>query len=151
MQDLKWSVQEYEEKERSPDWFWALGIIVVAGSIASIFFKNYFFAILLLLSGGAMVLFAFRKPEMIEYELNGRGLRVKDQIFLYKDIKSFFATSDPHPTLFVRTQRIFMPVLSIPIDSIPKELLKNKFTEYGVKEEEMKEHIGEKIMDHLGF
>ena len=28
MEKLEWSALEYEEKERSRDWFWALGIIV---------------------------------------------------------------------------------------------------------------------------
>ena len=33
---LEWSALEYEEKNQSNDWFWALGVIVVAGSITSI-------------------------------------------------------------------------------------------------------------------
>jgi hypothetical protein len=44
---LSWSALEYEEKIRSSDWFWALGIIVVTSSVAAIIFGNYFFATLL--------------------------------------------------------------------------------------------------------
>ena len=46
-QKLEWSALEYEEKVQSNDWFWALGVIIVAGSITSIIFANYFFAIFL--------------------------------------------------------------------------------------------------------
>ena len=37
-----WSALEYEDKIRSQDWFWALGIIVITSSIAAIIFENYF-------------------------------------------------------------------------------------------------------------
>ena len=64
---LNWSALEYEEKTRSPDWFWALGIIVVTSSIAAIIFGNYFFATLLVLSGLLLGFFAVKKPDMVHY------------------------------------------------------------------------------------
>ena len=48
MEKLEWSALEYEEKERDASWFWALAVIIVAGSLAAIIFSNYFFAILFL-------------------------------------------------------------------------------------------------------
>jgi hypothetical protein len=57
---LSWSAPEYEEKERSRDWFWALGIIVATSSIAAIIFNDYFFAVLLILSGILLGFFAVK-------------------------------------------------------------------------------------------
>jgi hypothetical protein len=51
MEKLAWSAFEYEEKNHSNDWFWALGVIVVTATIASIMYNNYFFAAFLILSG----------------------------------------------------------------------------------------------------
>ena len=47
---INWSALEYEVKERSQDWFWALGIIVATSAVAAIIFSDYFFAGLLVLS-----------------------------------------------------------------------------------------------------
>ena len=60
MEKLEWSALEYEEKDRSSDWFLALGIIVVCSSVAAFIFENYFFAALLLLSGVLLGFFAIK-------------------------------------------------------------------------------------------
>ena len=82
METLQWSVVEYEEKERSADWFWALGIIIVAGSIAAIIFGDFFFAILLVVGGACLAMFAVRKPETITYELAAYLCRLFQQSFI---------------------------------------------------------------------
>lgn len=148
---------EYEERERDKDWFWALGIIVVTGSIASIFFGNYFFAVLLVLAGILLGFFATKPPEMIAYELNERGLKIKNNLFPYENIKSFWVQADrsseptQKPMLFIHSERFFMPIMSMPIDGEMAVHVREVFLAKNISEEEMKEHVSEKIMDALGF
>lgn len=149
MNSISWSAFEYEEKERTTDWFWALGIIVVAGSIASILFGDYFFAILLILGGISLGFFAVRKPELIHYELGERGLTIKNQLYPYKKIKSFFVRTETAPALFIKTSRLFMPIIVIYLDEVYPERVKAVFISKEVPEEEMKEHISEKIIERL--
>ena len=148
---IEWSALEYEEKERSVDWFWALGIIVVAGSVASLIYGNYFFAILLILSGILLGFFAIKKPEMVSYELNKKGLKIKTRLFPYESIKSFFVQTAPKLMLFVKSSRMFMPILSMPIEDNLAEDIRSIMLLNNVKEEEMKEGPSEKIMERLGF
>lgn len=148
---ISWSALEYEEKERSVDWFWALGVIVVAGSIASIIWGNYFFAILLILSGLLLGYFAIKKPENIFYEMNSKGLQIKTRIFPYEDIKAFWIQESPKETLFIKSSRMFAPMLSIPITKELGEQIKTIMFSKNIQEEEMKEHFSEKIMENLGF
>ncbi len=112
MEILRWSALEYEETEKGTDWFWALGVIVVAGSIAAIIFGNYFLAILLVLGGLCFGMFALKKPELINYQLNENGLQIKNQIYLYKEIKAFFVREGNRPAFFIKSSRVFMPMLS---------------------------------------
>ena len=86
---INWSALEYEEKERNIDWFWALGVIVVAGSVTSVIFGNYFFALLLIIGGVLLGVFAIKKPEMVSYELNDKGFQIKTRIYPYEEIKAF--------------------------------------------------------------
>lgn len=158
---LVWSALEYEEHDRSPDWFWALGIIVVTSSIASIIFENYFFAVLLLLSGVLLGFFATKKPEMVTYELDEKGFKIHNQIYPYENIKSFYVqldnTNDANnpaylkPLFFIHTERAFMPIITIPINEALANDIHSVMTTKNIKEEEMKEHASEKIMEALGF
>jgi hypothetical protein len=161
---LIWSALEYEEKERSKDWFWALGIIVVTSSIASIIFENYFFAALLLLAGFLLGFFAIKKPDTITYELNEKGLKVRDRLYPYENIKSFWiqinSSSETNskegeenikPMLFIHSERMFMPVFSMPIDEDLAEDIHSIMLSQNVAEVEMKEHPSEKIMEMIGF
>ena len=155
---LNWSALEYEEKERQVDWFWALGVVVVASSLAAIIFGNYFFAILLIVGGLLMGFFAIKKPDMVFYELNEKGLKIRDRIYLYEKIKAFWVQkplSDDGkvmpPALFIKSQRLLVPVFSVPIEETSVVKIHNLMLAHDVPEEEMKEHPSEKIMEALGF
>ena len=153
-----WSALEYEEKERHPDWFWALGVIVVAISITAIIYGNYFFAILIIIGGFLLGFFAIKKPDVVFYELNEKGLKIRDRIYLYEKIKAFWVQkplSDDGKimqlALFIKSQRLLVPIFSVPIEEDSVVKIHNLMLAHDVPEEEMKEHPSEKIMEALGF
>ena len=157
MEKLEWSALEYEEKERSQDWFWALGIIVVTSALAAIIYGSDFFAALLIISGVLLGFFAIKAPDLVTYELNSKGLKIRTRLYPYENIKSFWVQKDPtgetrlKPMLFIKSERVFMPIISIPVDEYHLEIIQATFLEKNIPEEEMKEHPSEKIMDALGF
>lgn len=157
MDKLEWSALEYEEKHRGPDWFWALGVIVLTSSLAAVIFGNYFFAILIVLSGVLLGYFAIKKPDLVHYELNGQGLKIRSRLYLYEDINSFWVQIDPtgetnlKPTFFIKTERVFMPNISIPIDDAMAPEIRSIMISNNVPEVEMREHPSEKIIESLGF
>jgi hypothetical protein len=165
METLKWQALEYEEKDMTSDWFWALGVIIVTGSIASMIYHNYFFATLIVLGGLLLGFFAKKKPEMVSFELNKKGLKIREQLYPYLNIKSFYIQTENKndedissaqpvalkPILFIRTERIFLPIIEIPIENRLAQDIHSIFTENSILEEEMKEHPSQKIMEFLGF
>ena len=157
VEKLTWSALEYEDKERSRDWFWALGVIVVTGALASIIFENYFFAALLIIGGILLGFFAIKKPEVVEYELNPDGLHTHNRLYPYKSIKAFWVQADfspeplLRPMLFIHSERAFIPVISMHIPLEIAEDIHEIFSSFNIPEVEMKEHSSEKIMEALGF
>ncbi len=151
MDKLEWSALEYEEKERSKDWFWALGIIVVTSALAAIIYANYFFATLIILSGVLLGFFAIKKPDVVWYELNSKGLVIRTRLYPYENIKSFWTQREPKSFLFIKSERVFMPMITIPTPENLLEKIRASFLEKNIPEEEMKEHPSEKIMESLGF
>jgi hypothetical protein len=151
MEKLEWSAPEYEEKERGSDWFWALGIIVVAGSAASVIYGNYFFAVILILGGILLRLFAIKKPKTVNHELGERGLKIGNSLYPYENIKSFCVRTEPKPIFLVKSERFFLPIISMPIEKNWVEEIRSIMLSKNVTEEEMIEHSSERIMDSLGF
>lgn len=148
---LAWEALEFEEKERGSDWFWAIGIIFAAGSIASAIWGNYFFAALLVISGILLTFFAKQPPRTIYYELNELGLKIGDQLYPYENIKSYYVETEGRPTLFVKSERVFMPIIGIPIHEEFADEITLTMQHFNVGEEKMSEHPSEKIMEFFGF
>ncbi len=149
---LEWLALEYEEKERGNDWFWALGVIIVAGSATSFIYSNFFFGLLIIVGGILLGAFAVKKPDLVFYELNEKGLKIKSRLYPYENIKSFWVKKGGEkPTLFIRSERAFMPIISMPIEQNLTDKIKDRMISKNIPEEEMKEHVSEKIMDSLGF
>lgn len=150
---VSWSALEYEHKERDHDWFWALGIIVVAGAGAALIYSNYFFAALIILSGVLLGFFARKIPDTVYYELNNRGVQIRDRLYPYENIESFWIQLGTHgrPTLFIKSQRVFMPVIGIPIEDAWAEDIADIMLSKNIPEEEMADHPSERIMEFFGF
>jgi len=154
---LQWSALEYEHKDRGRDWFWALGVIVLTSSAAAFLYGDYFFTGLLVLGGVLLGFLAIKKPEDVFYELNHKGFQVGSTLYPYENIKSFWVQKmvlEPEPlkpTLFIKSERFFLPIISVPIDADMAGEIRDMMLHYNVQEEEMKEHVSIKIMEVLGF
>ena len=158
MDKLSWSALEYEEKDRSSDWFWALGIIVFTASAAAVIYDNYFFAALIVLSGVLLGFLATKKPDVVYYELNEKGFLAHNSLYPYDRIKAFWVQKEAFdgkeflkPLLFIKSERVFMPIILSPIDNAMAEDLRYFLLDKNIPEEEMKETFSEKIMEALGF
>lgn len=148
---IEWFAPEYEHKTQSVDWFWALGVIVIATAVTSIIYENYFFAILIVLGGILLGHFAIKKPGMIDYELNEDGLKIRNRMHLYENIKHFWVQKNPNPILHVQSDRYVFPTLSLPIYPNIADKIRDKMIAKGVLEEEITDHPSVKVMEYLGF
>lgn len=147
---ISWEAPEHKEDIKGNDWFWALGVIVLTGSIIAIIYANYFFAGILILGGIMLGLTVNKKPEMMYYELNKKGLRVNNELYPYERI-SEFGIYEHKPVLAVRTERLMFPIIST---SFPEEMrseIHEMFTKNNVKETNLTEHTAEKIVKFLGI
>ena len=86
---LRWSAFEHEHIERGSDWFWALGVIAVSAALTSILFGNVLFALLIIVASFTIGLIARTPPEMHEFEISGKGIRISKNFHPYDSIISF--------------------------------------------------------------
>lgn len=147
---IEWEALEYKEDLKGTDWFWALGIIVITGSIIAFIYENYFFAGILLLGGIMLGLTVNKKPEMLSYTLDEKGIKIKNALYPFDRISEFSVYKD-RPILVIRSERMMFPIISMPIPEDEKENIREIFLAKNVKESEITEHTADKIVRFLGI
>jgi hypothetical protein len=150
--EIEWQSHEYEFSKKTPDWFWALGIVSVAIAITSIILNNLLFAILVIVGTIALGAYAVRKPDLVKYRITQRGVMVEEILYPYNSLDSFWIEHDVEkPKLLITSKKILMPHIVIPINKeVDTDELRDYLLDY-VDEEEQKEPLAARIMEYLGF
>lgn len=149
---IEWNAYEYEHKERSQDWFWAVGIVSVSLAIASVIFGNVIFAILILVGTFTLGLYAKRPPEEIPVSIDENGITRGKIRYLYDSLESFWIDIEhPHKKIILRSKKMLMPLIVVPLgDEVDAERLHRILTRH-MKEEYHSLPIVEKMLEYLGF
>ncbi|MEK7579178.1 MAG: hypothetical protein AAB460_01425 [Patescibacteria group bacterium] len=151
MEPLIWSALEYEHRERSNDWFWAVGVIALGGAILAIIFGNVLFGVLIIIGALTLVLYVLRHPRHVSFEINTRGVVVDGVLFPYQTLESFWIHEHRIPNkLIVKSQKVFMPYITLPLEGVPASDVRERLLDH-ISEEEVKESLSEHIMEILGF
>ena len=149
---IQWEAPEHTHIEKTGDWSWVLSIIALAGSVASMIAGNVLFGIVVLLAAGTMHLAGHRKPRLIEFEVSGRGIRIENTLYPYATLDSYFLdeTTLINPQLLVKSKKLFMPLLIIPV---PIEYITDIEDVVGSRlpEEHLEEPFSHRLMEFIGF
>ena len=151
-----WKAREFQNFEKTNDWFWAVGLLALVGAILAIWRGSVSFGILILLSG--FVLIVFGKVQHPEHSIlvNGDGLMIDENKFLWKDVTGFAIIDDPqdpyNKKVIFETTRPVAPKISLPIDrqNVNPETLKN-FLLARTTEKELKESVVKAIAEKVRF
>jgi hypothetical protein len=149
---LEWEANEFQEKRKKPDWFWALGVIAIAGSAAAFIKGNFLFGIFIVLAATAMMVFGSAKPKRIKYTITIDGIIYDGRFYPFERLKSFWIDDFmEEKRLLVKSDKTIMPILIIPFeDDETGDYIFTILSEV-LEQEELQEPIAHKIMDRLGF
>jgi len=152
-EDIKWEALEYEHRHRSPDWYWALGIIALSGAVAAIIFGNILFGILILIASFTMALFAARPPKMVSFEIGLRGVRIGKTFYPYTTLHSFYVETghEGHtPAIYLRSKKPLSPHIVLPLPPGDPHLVRD-FLLVHLHEEEHHDSFAEHFLAFFGF
>jgi hypothetical protein len=149
---LRWSAYEHEHIERGSNWFWALGIVAVCVALVSILFHDVLFAILVILAATTLGMLANVPPDLVQFEISDRGIRVGGTLHRFDEIISFWVEEEKseRPLLLVDTIKFMSPNLIIPIEHIDPHVIRT-FLQERTQEVPMKEPFAHKILEFLGL
>lgn len=149
---IEWDAHEYEHKERSLDWFWAVSIISVSLAIAAIILGNIILGILILVATFALLLFINRPPNTLRVTVDEKGVTRGKIRYPYLALESFWIdTEHPHKKIILRSAKSFVPLIIVPLgDEADVEELHEKLSLFLPEEFHTLPFI-EKILEFLGF
>ena len=151
MQNLSWETIEYLHKEKTPDWYWTVGIVTVSIALISIILNNLIFAILIIVSSFTLSLFASKKPEIITIEIGETGITVGKNNYPYKELESFWIeTRDSYPRILLKSKKVLMPFVMVLIEDVEPEQIREALSQH-LLEEEHTEPLLEKLLLYFGF
>ena len=153
MDTISWQGYEYTHHEKSSDWFWVLGIVALSSAVTAIVFKNILFALFILIGAFTVALFATKTTRLIHFEINRRGVAIDNTLYPFNTLESFYIDEDEHGhnTLILKSQRVMMPYIIIPLDeSIKFENVRNILLTK-IEEEELHEPISHRMLELFGF
>jgi hypothetical protein len=150
--NIEWDAHEYEHKERSSDWFWAVGIVSISLAITSVILGNIIFGILVLLSAFTLSLFASRPPSTLHVTIDEKGITRGKVRYPYQTLQSFWIDTDhPHKKIILRSEKLFMPLIIVPLgDEVDLEELHENLSRF-LSEEFHSLPLIERILEYLGF
>jgi len=149
---ISWRAPEYIKKDKSRDWYLAVGIIAVAGAVAAFILGNLLFGILILIAAFTLCLYAAKSPKLIKIKVGEKGIKIDKIYYPYANLESFWIEEDNYfePVLIIKSKKMFVPIISVTVRNIDPEELREYIGEY-LEEEEMDEGLSNNILDFFGF
>ncbi len=151
---LEWEGTEYDHNPKSTDWYWSLGIISVAGTVAAILFGNYLLAVLIIIAAGAITLHAAKHPPLHRFRLVEHGIVIGDDIHPFERMISFSVLEDVEgklpPMLSIKTMSWLSPHLIIPLEDVDADRVYAYFLQH-VDESEHTHTFADVVAAWLGF
>ena len=148
---ITWQAHEYNPEELSRDWFIGIGAFGLVIFLIALFTKNFLFALIIILGVGMIGLLGTRKPEYLTFSLTSKGLVIKDQIFLYRNLIAFGLKDHEEPhKLMIHANRLISPHIIINLENIDPEIIR-QFLRPILPEVQFEETFIDRLIEVLGF
>ncbi len=148
---ISWDTPEHVHREKTNDWYWAVGIITLTAVVLCFIFGNIIFGILILVGVGALIIHGLKTPRIIHVEINDRGIMINETLYPFLTLDSFWIDAHEVPSkILIKSHKAFMPYLVIYIDEVDPEDVRKILLKY-IAETEHHEPLSQKILEALGF
>ncbi len=110
---VSWSASEYMHHEKGFGWFaMSFGVVVLATAFIYFITKDVVSTVAVAVIGMAFVAFAGRRPQILEYSVDGQGVHIAHKLYPYDHFKSFLLLEDQAvPTVILQpSRRLGLPV-----------------------------------------
>lgn len=150
--EITWRAAEYEYMEKGALWYWLAGVAAAFLAILSLWWRNFFFAVFVILAAGMVIFFGRRRPAVMEFRITEAGAHMGRKFLPFENVEDFSIRVRPrHLDEIVLKKKVMVnPYVRIPIDSKlagDARAILNKI----LPEVEYKESLVDLFSEMLGF
>lgn len=144
---LTWTAPEHIHRERSIDFYWALGLITLGAAVLAFILRDGLFGALLLIGGGLYGYISWKKPVDVTAVVSDKDITIGDDVYPIAKIKSFRVMDiKGEKELVLEITRTYQPIVStcVPEDiAYPlRDLLRGMLFE----DETLLPHVGRRFI-----
>lgn len=148
---ISWHTKEHLAQEKTNDWYWSFGIIILALASIAFIFGNIVAGVLAVVAGFTLVLHLSKSARTVYCEINDRGILFDRHFYAFLTLDSFCVPHDEYPPrLIIKSNGTFVPLIVIIIDEVDPEEVRKILLKY-IAEVEHRESVLKKILERFGF
>ncbi len=154
---ISWTAPEYEHRDHSADWYWAVGIISVALAVAFIIVGNTLLSVIIIVGMGTLLLYSKHPPRMIDYSISNKGVTAGKTLYPWDTLASFWVLEGDDsvkyhrdPKILITSKKAFMPHIVLSLHGTDLDEIHQIFA-HTLPEEHQVEPLPERLMRKIGF
>jgi hypothetical protein len=148
---ITWEAPEHFHTEKTPDWYWSVGIITLALTAVAFIFSNIITGIFIIVAATALVIHASKPSPLATVEINDRGIMLDSMLYPFLSLESFWIPHDEYPAkLIIKSRKLMMPYIVIYIVDTDPEEVREIMLRY-IAETEHHEPFLKHLLERLGF
>lgn len=154
---ISWAAPEYEHREHSADWYWAVGIISIALAVAFIIVGNALLSIIIIVGMGTLLFYAKHPPRILDYSLSKRGVQAGKTIYPWETLAAFWVLEGNNdaryhrdPKILLISKKQFMPHIVVPLNEEAIDEVHQALS-HMLHEMPLVEPLPERLMRKIGF
>lgn len=115
---LEWHSPEHHFDRKKNDWYWILGVIVLATAVLSFYFGNFLFGVFILIAGATLGIISYKETKIIPIKITAKGIIAGRYLHPWLSYRSFWI-EDEHVSgarILLRPTSTYQPLTVIPIN-----------------------------------
>src|SRR3989344_6499487 len=149
---IKWQAPEYHYYEKDINWYWLVIILAIIITAIALWQRNFLFAVFTVIASITLLVWGYRKPCIIDFELNDQGLKIDEQFYSKDSFGNFYIIkqNSEWDKLLLKKKAKISSILSIPIPQNEFDKIKQYCLNFWT-EAELKESMVDDIFNLLKF
>jgi hypothetical protein len=148
---IEWQSPEHHFDRKNVDWYWALGIIVLGSVVLAFYFKNFLFAIFLIIASIVVGTLSYQETKSAPVKITTKGIAFGRRLYPWLSVRSFWIEDDHihGARILLHSTNPYLPLIVIPIsEEVDLNDVRDILLEF-IEEEFLHESIFHKWFDKI--
>ena len=152
MRLIAWEALEFDHDVAASLNHLFFGSILIIAGVVTLFFRNFLFAIVLILGGAMTLSYPFRDPKQISHSVTSTGVQIGNRLYEFDSLKSFWIAYDPPfgKELILESHHTLMPHIIVPLGDLDPLRLREILLQF-LREEKHEPSLIDIIGKRIGF